>query len=63
MCDNTGKVGCSVGYVENATIYELKPYNPKAMEAGRKQLQIYLEEIKQIPEFQGMDWKTVLDTY
>jgi RHS repeat-associated protein len=42
------------------TIYELKPYNPRAMEQGMKQLAKYKEAFEQ--HFGGT-WKTVLDTY
>ncbi len=55
--------------VPNKTIYELKPFNPRAMKAGEKQLQMYLKElqspamIQRYPEFKGINWKTILDTY
>ncbi|WP_291276171.1 RHS repeat-associated core domain-containing protein, partial [Flavobacterium sp.] len=55
--------------VENGTIFELKPFNPRAMKAGNKQLDTYLKEmnspavLEKHPEFKGIDWKTVLDTY
>jgi len=42
------------------TIYELKPFNPRAIRQGEKQLQNY----KTILENEyGGTWKTVLDTY
>ena len=47
----------------NGIIYELKPNNPRAIRMGQKQLETYLEEIKTIPRYQGVDWKTVLETY
>jgi len=55
--------------VNNGIIYELKPFNPRAMKAGQKQLNMYLQEIQspatllKHPEFRGIDWKTVLETY
>ncbi|MBO4232714.1 hypothetical protein FO675_00065 [Riemerella anatipestifer] len=49
--------------ITNQTIYELKPFNPRAMKAGEKQLQIYMQELQTIPRFQGINWKTVLETY
>jgi RHS repeat-associated protein len=45
---------------ENKTIYELKPYNPKQISSGTKQLNGYLKEV--VEEF-GDGWSTVLDTY
>ena len=45
---------------ETKTIHELKPYNPRAMKAGEKQLEQYLQEIQ---EKFGDGWKTQLDTY
>lgn len=49
--------------IKNGTIYELKPFNPRAMQAGQKQLQMYMQELQTIPQFKGINWKTVLDTY
>ena len=49
--------------IKNSTIYELKPFNPRAMTEGRKQLNMYMQELQTMPQFQGVDWKTVLDTY
>ncbi|MFZ4863449.1 hypothetical protein ACL9RF_14820 [Sphingobacterium sp. Mn56C] len=55
--------------VNNGIIHELKPFNPRAMKAGQKQLDMYLKEIQspatllKHPEFRGINWKTVLDTY
>ncbi|GAA0756105.1 RHS repeat-associated core domain-containing protein [Clostridium sartagoforme] len=42
------------------TIYELKPYNPRQIKAGTKQLEGYLKEVESIF---GRGWSTVLDTY
>lgn len=47
----------------NNTIYELKPNNPRAIRLGEKQLKMYLEEVKNLPEFKNNDWKTILETY
>ena len=33
------------------------------MKQGQKQLQMYLHELQTMPEFQGWQWTTVLDTY
>jgi hypothetical protein len=44
-------------------IYELKPFNPRAMKAGQNQLNMYMKELQSMPEFKGINWKTVLDTY
>ncbi|HYC84454.1 MAG TPA: RHS repeat-associated core domain-containing protein, partial [Chryseosolibacter sp.] len=55
--------------VQNGIIYELKPYNPRAMQQGQQQLQTYLRELQSpetlrlYPEFRGIQWRTVLDTY
>ena len=45
---------------EDKTIYELKPYNPRQIKNGTKQLENYLKEIEDI---YGDGWTTVLDTY
>lgn len=42
------------------TIYELKPYNPRAIREGLKQLDRYKSAFE---ETYGSGWKTVLDTY
>lgn len=44
-------------------IYELKPFNPRAMLQGQRQLNMYMQELQMMPEFKGINWKTVLDTY
>ena len=49
--------------IKNKTIYELKPYNPRAMKQGEKQLEMYKKELESMPRFQGWKWKTHLDTY
>lgn len=51
------------------TIFELKPYNPRARTAGRNQLEKYLKEIQspatleKFPEFKGINWKTSIEYY
>ena len=76
---NAGKVGKEfrllsgkrIDYldIQNGIIYELKPFNPRAMKAGQNQLNMYLKELQspamlqKYPEFRGVNWKTVLDTY
>lgn len=49
--------------IDNSTIYELKPFNPRAMQQGQNQLNTYMKELQTMPRFQGVDWKKVLDTY
>lgn len=55
--------------VKNGIIYELKPFNPRAIKAGENQLRMYLQEIQspetllKHPELKGINWKTVLDKY
>ena len=49
--------------VEKGIIYELKPNNPRAIREGLKQIEVYREELKSLPEFQGINWRAVLDTY
>ncbi len=44
-------------------IYELKPFNPRAMKEGQNQLNLYMRELQTMPEFKGINWKTVLETY
>jgi hypothetical protein len=48
---------------KNGIIYELKPNNPRAIKMGYKQLDMYMQELKTIPRYKGINWKTVLDTY
>ncbi|MDI9359020.1 MAG: hypothetical protein QM528_08735, partial [Phycisphaerales bacterium] len=50
-------------YLKNKIIYELKPFNPRSIKAGEKQLQMYKEELESMPQFKGIEFKTVLDTY
>lgn len=49
--------------IKNSTIYELKPFNPRAMQQGQRQLNMYMQELQTMPQFKGINWKTVLDTY
>ena len=49
--------------VPNSTIYELKPYNPRAMKQGQMQLNMYMRELQTMPQYRGIQWKTVLETY
>lgn len=49
--------------LKNRRIYELKPFNPRAMKQGEKQLQMYLQELETMPDFQGWKWETILETY
>lgn len=47
--------------LNNKIIYELKPYNPRSMKQGLKQLERYEKALKE----QGSkgEWKHVLDLY
>lgn len=45
---------------DSKTIYELKPFNPRAIKQGQKQLSGYLKEISEI---YGEGWKTILEVY
>ncbi len=47
----------------NGKVYELKPNNPRAIREGQKQLQKYIEELKTIPDFEGINWEGILETY
>lgn len=49
--------------INKGIIYELKPNNPRAIQQGQRQLDMYLKELQSIPEYKGFNWKTVLDTY
>jgi hypothetical protein len=49
--------------IVNGKVYELKPNNPRAIREGQKQLQRYIEELKTIPDFKGVNWEGVLETY
>jgi len=49
--------------ISNNTIYELKPFNPRAMHQGNWQLNEYMKELQTMPRFQDIQWKTFLDTY
>ena len=55
--------------VQNGIIYELKPFNPRAMQQGQRQLNMYLKELQSPamleanPRLKGINWKTVLETY
>ena len=48
--------------VNNRTIFELKPNNPRGIQQGQRQLQMYRQELQTIPEFRG-NWNMVLDLY
>ena len=49
--------------IENKIVYELKPNNARAISLGEKQLAGYVKELGEMPQFKGVEWKTVLDTY
>ena len=55
--------------IKNGKIFELKPFNPRAMKAGENQLNMYLKElqspatINKFPELNGIQWKKILDKY
>ena len=54
--------GKRVDYIDfgSKTVYELKPYNPKQINCGNKQLQNYVKEIETV---YGPGWTSILDTY
>ena len=54
--------GKRIDFIDFATktVYELKPYNPKQILAGAKQLSGYLNEVEQVF---GEGWSSILDTY
>jgi hypothetical protein len=33
------------------------------MQQGQKQLNMYMQELQTMPQFKGISWKTVLDSY
>ncbi|UIR57852.1 hypothetical protein LZQ00_08530 [Sphingobacterium sp. SRCM116780] len=47
----------------------MKPFNPNALKAAEKQLQMYMEELQspavleKYPEFKDVQWKKVLEAY
>lgn len=41
--------------IKNSTIYELKPYNPRAIQQGHKQLNMYMRELETTPQFRGIN--------
>ena len=49
--------------IMNGKVYELKPNNPRAIRAGMKQLDAYIKELKQIPEFKNTNWEGILEIY
>lgn len=57
--------GCKIDFldIKNYKVYELKPNNPRAIKAGIKQLNNYIEELKHMPEFKNKNWEGVLEVY
>jgi len=49
--------------IKNGIIYELKPHNPRAMRKGKKQLEMYMKELQSLPQYKGINWTIILDTY
>ncbi|MCW3111001.1 MAG: repeat-associated core domain [Segetibacter sp.] len=47
----------------NGKIYELKPFNPRAMREGQRQLQVYKRELEPMSDFDIKNWETILETY
>lgn len=47
----------------NGKVYELKPNNPRAIKAGMKQLEIYINELKTMPEYKNVNWEGILEVY
>ncbi|WP_369434725.1 hypothetical protein ABZR88_12425 [Mucilaginibacter yixingensis] len=48
----------SLNHITNI-IYELKPFNPKAVQQGLNQLINYMMELQAMPRFSGKAWETV----
>lgn len=49
--------------IKNGKVYELKPNNPRSIRAGMKQLDDYINELKQMPEFKNKNWEGILEVY
>jgi hypothetical protein len=47
----------------NGKVYELKPNNPRAIKAGMKQLEMYINELKTMPEYKNVNWEGILEVY
>jgi len=47
----------------NGKVYELKPNNPRAVKDGMKQLELYINELKTMPEYKGINWEGILEVY
>ena len=44
-------------------IYELKPFNPRQIKAGLKQLDGYMKELQSKERFRNVKWKKILEVY
>jgi hypothetical protein len=49
--------------VQKGIIYELKPFNVRAMNLGQRQANRYMQELQTIPQYKGINWKIQIDTY
>ena len=49
--------------IENKIIYELKPFNPRSIKGGIKQLHEYKRELEAMPRFKGQKFKMILNVY
>ena len=47
----------------NNKIFELKPFNKRALKAGQKQLDMYEKELRSMIRFKDIEWEQILDTY
>ena len=47
----------------NGKIYELKPFNPRQIKAGLKQLDGYMKELQSMERFRNVKWKKILEVY
>ncbi|MCA9131395.1 MAG: hypothetical protein KDB22_30135 [Planctomycetales bacterium] len=57
--------GRRIDFLETVTgtVFELKPNNALAMRQEIRQINSYISELKSMPQFQGINWKGVLDLY
>ena len=49
--------------IENKIIYELKPFNPRSMKRGIKQLHEYKRELEAMQRFKGQKFQMILNGY
>lgn len=47
----------------NGKVYELKQNNPRAIRDGMKQLEMYINELKTMPEYKNVNLEGILEVY